>query len=519
MGVKPGDRVCIPAGSRTQFRLSNFTGTAAKPITFVNCGGKVTITGNEWYGIAVDKSEHFVITGSGDTAHQYGIKIKDSGTMGVQIGDYSTNFEVDHLEITKVGFAGVMAKTDPTCEKSDLRSFVQKNTVLHDLYIHDIGGEGIYLGYSWYPFRQDGNTCGKKFYPHRLEGVQVYDNRIEGADWDGIQVGSATKGVEIHHNTIMNYGRANKQYQANGMQIGAGTVGKVYGNVISHGKGDGAGIIVLGSGDNTFYNNVIAHSGSNGIYVSDKHYDTSLSPYYFVNNTIVSSADGAIRVSFSKSTDNILANNLMVASKNDHVQNANDRLTQKNNLKFGQLDKAEFVDAKSGNYRLLATSPAVDAGESAKTYGVKRGRAGITRPQGDQYDVGAYEHKASTDEPEPEPTAEPDPEPTETPDEPDSGNPVPADTLVLSIGTERQEAFKLYPNPTRGTLFLQAPSSEDAQITITDTQGHTRMTKVVPAVTNGETISIDTQRHRLSAGLYYLRYQGSESYSFRFFIE
>lgn len=50
---------------------------------------------------------------------------------------------------------------------------------------------------------------------------------------------------------------------------------------------------------------------------------------------------------------------------------------------------AAFVNAAAGNYRLVNGAPAVDRGETLPD--VKLDRAGVTRPQGAAYDIGAYE--------------------------------------------------------------------------------------------------------------------------------
>ena len=51
------------------------------------------------------------MTGTGSAGFTYGIVV-DSAAQGMQLGAYSTNFEVDHLEIKNSGFAGIMAKKE-----------------------------------------------------------------------------------------------------------------------------------------------------------------------------------------------------------------------------------------------------------------------------------------------------------------------------------------------------------------------------------------------------------------------
>ena len=62
------------------------------------------------------------------------------------MGDLSTNFEVDHIEIANTGFAGIISKTDPVCNLSKNRgNFTQYQSVFHDNYIHNTSGEGMYM--------------------------------------------------------------------------------------------------------------------------------------------------------------------------------------------------------------------------------------------------------------------------------------------------------------------------------------------------------------------------------------
>ncbi len=52
-----------------------------------------------------------------------------------------------------------------------------------------------------------------------------------------------------------------------------------------------------------------------------------------------------------------------------------------------------FVNAGSGNFQLLAASPAIDAGQAIPV--VATDIAGTRRPQGQSYDMGAYESGAA----------------------------------------------------------------------------------------------------------------------------
>jgi regulation of enolase protein 1 (concanavalin A-like superfamily) len=76
-----------------------------------------------------------------------------------------------------------------------------------------------------------------------------------------------------------------------------------------------------------------------------------------------------------------------------------------------------FADAGANDYRLAAGSPAIDTGVAIP--GVERDRIGTERPQGAHYDIGAYEHCATsgcgTAPPPPDPGPEPPPDPDPVP--------------------------------------------------------------------------------------------------------
>ncbi|HYC86639.1 MAG TPA: hypothetical protein VEB86_15510, partial [Chryseosolibacter sp.] len=233
LGLKPGAVICLKAGnSYKNINFKNLIGTADQPITITNCGGTATLQATGLpYTMKTEYSKHIRISGGSGSA--YGIKLA-GGHMGLSLEKLTTNVEVNNLEISNVGFAGIMAKTDPTCDNATIRgNFVMRNVILHDNYIHDTGGEGFYIGHSFF---EKGVTlsCGVR-YPHLIDGLRIYNNRVVRPGWDGIQVGCTLTGAYVYNNTIENYGYRKEMYQDNGIQISEGTKGIVYGNLIKSG--------------------------------------------------------------------------------------------------------------------------------------------------------------------------------------------------------------------------------------------------------------------------------------------
>ncbi|NJN78333.1 MAG: right-handed parallel beta-helix repeat-containing protein [Saprospiraceae bacterium] len=232
MGVQGGDRVCIEAGKRPYLRLENFVGDSLNYITFINCGGQAVI-GNNFYkfDIQFENSKYFKLTGTGDANINYGIKLDGTLTdSDLVLTNKSTDFEIEKIEIANADFAGIMCKTDPQCDLSTNRgNFLMQNVKIHDNYIHHTGGEGLYIGHSFYTgFRTTCNGQTDTLYPHDIKNIEIYNNIIDHTGWDGMQVGCAVENCKIYNNRITNFATANEIYQNVGLVIGGGTSGDCY---------------------------------------------------------------------------------------------------------------------------------------------------------------------------------------------------------------------------------------------------------------------------------------------------
>ncbi|MEI6143483.1 MAG: choice-of-anchor Q domain-containing protein [Mariniphaga sp.] len=417
--IHPGDIVCLEAGTRSFLRLYNFHGTVDHPIVFINCGGEVIIRDNNTqYGISIENSSYLRLTGTGSIGVKYGVRILEcthDGAMGIAVGSRSTNFELDHIEVAHTGFAGIMAKTDPQCDLStNGDNFTQYQTIIHDNYVHDTGGEGLYIGHSFYGGIT--NNCDGQdvtLIPGVLKGVRIYNNMLDNIGWDGLQVSSATEDCEIYGNKVTNYGTSGTFAQNSGIQIGGGTTGKCYNNYIANGSGNGMSI--FGLGNNDIYNNIILNSGTYyynesigsiyGIFVDDRATIPN-SSFNFYNNTIVNSRNDGIRFMSIISLNNKFYNNIILKpgslgyyseySKETSYINVGSvdgvSSLQSNNFFYKDLSTILFEDALNDNYRLTKNSPAVDAGKDLASYGINTDFDSNSRPNGKNFDLGAFEY-------------------------------------------------------------------------------------------------------------------------------
>ncbi len=398
--LPPGSTICL--SNMIQYgtlEFRNIVGTEERPIVIKNCGGTANIRAtSKWYALKTSKCKYFRITG-GSLPGDYGINIQ-GGVMGMTLEFLSTNFEVDHVEVSNVDFAGIMAKTDPSCNDSTIRgNFTMYNVSLHHNYVHETGGEGFYVGNSFYDGMQ--RPCGTRL-PHEIKGLKIFDNTIKNSGWEAIQVGCAREGTEIYNNSIENYGVANKLYQNNGIQIGSGTGGLLYNNFIK--KGFGNGMIIMGTGDNVIYNNIIVDAGDNGIFCDERF--TPGEGFKFINNTILNPRLDGIRLYAEKVPMNTIVNNIIsnpgtygtypaprgTQDSFVYLETSAVKVDMSNNLFVTAVETVKFLDPLLDNYRLTLGSPAVNLGKDISPLKISHDFYQSSRLNGDAYDIGASEY-------------------------------------------------------------------------------------------------------------------------------
>jgi hypothetical protein len=402
-GVKPGNTICLEGGKTYGTILfRNIRGTSTAPVTIKNCGGTVNITATgKSFGIRTELSSYLRITGtSGSGMSGYGLRV-NGGQMSVTLDKQTTNVEVDHVEIYNSGFAGLVAKTDPACDNLGVRGyFTMRDVKIHDNYVHETGGEGLYVGNSYWTNGVN-TSCGVK-YPHAVENAKIYNNLVRNSGWESIQVGSAPTGTEVYNNRIENYGTKNESSQNNGIQLGEGTISKLYGNFIKGGKGHG--VIILGNGQQLVHDNVIINAGIDGIFCDDR---TATGPgFIFTNNTIIRPALNGIRLYADQVTMSKIQNNIIIAPGNYnklvyprkkeeayvYLLSSLVKVQVANNFYNMDINAPRFTSYSTDNYALTSGSTvALNKGLSISTLGIPVDYAKKTRLIGTAVDIGAYE--------------------------------------------------------------------------------------------------------------------------------
>lgn len=213
------DRLYIPAGTYPRLNLGNLPARSAdRPLVITNYGGQVRVGpdlgGNYIWSMGGGAS--WILTGRYDPESKTG----DEGFQGHRCGQYATSrgqygfvsddafdttgaylhmglavsnahdFEIEYVEVTRSGFAGIRLLNSA----SDNSALPMANVKLHDNYVHDVAGEGIYLGWTGTPPS------------NLLSGLEVYNNRFVRTGNEALQIQNLGEGTRVHDNAIIHAG-------------------------------------------------------------------------------------------------------------------------------------------------------------------------------------------------------------------------------------------------------------------------------------------------------------------------
>ena len=487
--VGPGSVVCLNAGKFNRIIIKNFIGSAQSPVVLKNCGGKVDIELDAAVTASVldiRESRYLKISGLGSSNIKYGISVHGGGDSGLTVGYLSSDVEIEGVEVYDKGFAGIMVKTDPSCSNPATwrENFTMYNVSLHDNYVHDVKGEGFYIGNSFYvtgPASTNACVVGSQTLQkkaHIIEGVKVYNNIVKRTGCEGIQVGSTPINCTIHNNIIDKTGLSPfANFQNNGLQIGNGTGGLVYNNFIRDAPGNG--ISCLGIGDNFLYNNIIINTGygdpytgsttyGSAIFMDEQAHDASVLGFGMkvVNNTVINPTENAFRVYNDRISSTLIENNLVIklgAKPFIYKLNANTNIIETTNLFLSTIPANLFQDEANGDYRIKASSIAANTGTNTYPLGITYDINNFTRTNND---IGAFA----------------------------TGSPfflVPSDTSLNIAEDEvnKNSLFLIYPNPAKSVLNIHSTSKEILPeiILITDMKG-----RVILKVLDSDKINVES---------------------------
>lgn len=449
-----GNVLCLANGTRGILTIRGVRGSSGNPVIIRNKSGVVTINANgKGRGITFDNSQHIRVTGTGVvsqcgypvTSQKCGIVIYNVSNAGVVWQNGSEEIELDHVEIynpnTSETAAGIRASDNKIVNNPT--TWIQRNTHIHHTYIHDLGSEAMYIGTGK---KKDGEFVGLP-----LRGVNVHHNRIVNTVQDGIQVKDAFEGtVQIHHNYIENTpGIVAPSGAGNAIVFNDRTRGAIYNNILIAAN---RGIAIdKPDGQVTIYNNLLIDNGTpalnkrpSGLLISSG--GSNAKPIRIFNNTIVKSNGDGILAAGGVSE---IFDNIILGSTGQNIKIVGANVTKANNVTSGSVNSFGFKNPASNDFRLTSqANKAINKARYSSCSGNNQTCTtfdldGKARPQGAKADIGAYEFGGSSPPPAtntPTPTSNPPtPTSTSTPGNeptPTPGNtPVPTNTPVLSSGS------------------------------------------------------------------------------------
>ncbi len=347
--LKAGDTLLIRPGEYKEddgdagLRIKDLNGTAAKPITIAAASAeKPKLTGGEWKTVAVEKSSFIVLRG----LETIGTANTDKKpTSGIEI--------VDSHHVTVEGS-----------------------------YVHDGGGGGIGSIRSNHINVIGNYVAGMgKWNPFQTSGISLFDstNTGGGADADGYS-------MRIIGNVV--FGTENITPPVGGSTVTDGNC------------------IIIDTGDTNKYvgrtyiaNNVCANNGGRGIHVYKSRNVVAVNNTLYNNMQTAKLKEEGGELSAVTAHDVVFRNNLVVARANRKASFSyeaegikfDSNLYQTDGKAPNDADRAAanvgLAQPETGNFSLLAGSPAIDAGvgDTAPT----TDQQGKTRRG--QPDVGAFE--------------------------------------------------------------------------------------------------------------------------------
>jgi Predicted peptidase len=287
ISLKAGQKILIRGGRYRMIRLDfapgTVRGTRDNPVIITNYDGQV-----ETMGLQISNAVGAKITGkyvpgvSGDVNFQghdkgnyafsrgkYGIFANAAwgslSSSGLRIwGEQTDSLEIEYLEIANGHFTAMMIKDDGSTKDYN-------NFYIHDLYIHDIHGEGVYIGST-------GGDPQHQFNNMRFENVRIVNAGNEIFQFNQIGYGSVVRN-NVFINSANNRRSTFANYQDNGAQLG------------------------YRAGYQQFRNNILLGAGNNSFntFVGSKNRQPSANDSIYICNNLIKYGSGNIGGYFKNS--------------------------------------------------------------------------------------------------------------------------------------------------------------------------------------------------------------------------
>jgi hypothetical protein len=247
--IFPGTKILIKGGKYDAIWIEcNAIGSPKNPIVITNYDGQVETkhikiagmshfkltgkydpkgkTGDSRYrghavGYAYSQEKYgFFINGQWQNNSKFLLEVTSKKIKETENRQMSSAFEIEFIESGNGGYSNVF--------KANNEKYISENISIHDCYIHDTNGEGIYLGNT--------STKGEQGI---FRNIEIYNNRILRTGLDALQLVQVGGKAKIHHNVLdggMKWRSAFMDHQNFGASLSFVSGGvEFYNNVIING--------------------------------------------------------------------------------------------------------------------------------------------------------------------------------------------------------------------------------------------------------------------------------------------
>ena len=391
--LSAGDTLYVKAGTYLESVLSWQTtipnGTSwNNPVKVAaNPGDTVTIhppAGQAFFWVQDRQAKYLIIDG-------FIIDGQNSAAHGFKFSNNSRYIRVQNSEIKNAKLSGILATICSGCANPE--------SAPHDTY-HEF--KNLHVHHNGTTSKDHGFYIETSY--NLVESCDVHHNSGNGGKFfsghktfDGAKVLSANYNVARYNTLHDNSQQSPPDGWTFGWLLASGIENEAYGNIaynnnIGFATGNGAT-------DAKLYNNVSYDNHLYGILVYGNWGGSNDTKVYC--NTVYQNVLYGIAVK-NDAADTLVRNNISYGNGPDSSRNiwleigASPRTVSSHNY----VKDPKFIDPASKDFRLQASSPAINEGTIIPEISIDIDRN--TRPQGPSFDIGAYEFVTSTDNTAPE---------------------------------------------------------------------------------------------------------------------
>ena len=440
--LAPGDTVYIMAGTYREQVVPEDSGTEGNLVTYAAFPGDEAVIDGE--GIAVEEWGGLVQLRDLSYIRITGLRVRNSSGAGIHASGCSAILiDANTTYNTVSSGVGVWNSTSIIVEGNDVGLACNDGS---QECITVAGSDSFEIRYNHVHDGGPGSNGGEGIDAKHGSNGKVYGNIVHGINRLGIYVDA----WDTHTFNIEVYGNISYDNQANGYAVAAENGGlleniRVYNNIAYH---------------NLHVGLTVAGWGVDGV-------GHPMRDIFIVNNTFFENGEawgGGISVDNPEAENvvvrnNIVAGNLSFSIASDGGPPA-EEVTVDHNLIDGFRDypgeirgtdaveaSPAFVDPAAADFHLLESSPAVDSAsaDGAPAFDFDGG----ARPQGEGFDIGAFEYGAPVPEDDGEaPWEWPEPPPDESAETADGVSDAPPDVIPDAVTDAVQDGTA---DPTQDT--------------------------------------------------------------------